>query len=74
MISLDGGLDGLKSYRSIACQSFNLLDDGGFLLLEIGYSQCKNVEEILFAHDLKLINKVKDYNDLDRVLVFKKKK
>ena len=74
LLSLDGGSDGLKSYRSIACQSFNLLADEGFLLLEIGYSQCKNVEEIFLNHGFKLINKVKDYNGLDRVLVFKKKK
>ena len=43
-------------------------------MLEIGYSQYKYVEEIFLNHDFKLMNKVKDYNGLDRVLVFKKKK
>ena len=74
LLSLDGGSDGLKSYRSIAYQTFDLLADNGFLLLEIGYSQYKYVEEIFLNHDFKLMNKVKDYNGLDRVLVFKKKK
>ena len=60
LLSLDGGFDGLQSYRSIAYQSFDLLADDGFLLLEIGYSQYKNVEKIFINHDFKLINKVKD--------------
>lgn len=38
-IALDGGLDGLNLYRRLIPQAFDLLNNGGFLLMEIGPGQ-----------------------------------
>ena len=74
LISLDGGNDGLDCYRAIASQSTNLVKDKGYILVEIGHDQAMEVEKIFVNNDFLLINKVKDYSKLDRVLIFKKKK
>ena len=73
-ISLNGGYDGLESYRKIAKQACDLLTHNGFIVIEIGYDQAKDVSNIFNSHDFKLLNKVKDYSDLDRILIFSKKK
>ena len=74
LISLDGGNDGLDCYRAIASQSTNLVKDKGYILVEIGHDQAIEVEKIFGNNDFLLINKVKDYSKLDRVLIFVKKK
>ena len=43
-------------------------------MVEIGHDQAKGVEKIFGNNDFLLKNKVKDYNKLDRVLIFVKKK
>tara|TARA_B100001109_G_C18847451_1_gene467563 strand:- start:495 stop:1346 length:852 start_codon:yes stop_codon:yes gene_type:complete len=74
LLSLDGGSDGLNCYRAIAGQSSKLLNRQGFIIVEIGFDQAKNVEQIFFENNFLLINKVKDISKLDRVLIFMKKK
>ena len=74
LISLDGGNDGLDCYRAIASQSTNLVKGKGYILVEIGHDQAIEVEKIFGNNDFLLINKVKDYSKLDRVLIFVKKK
>ena len=74
LISLDGGNDGLDCYRVIANQSAYLIKDKGYTLVEIGHDQAEGVEKIFGNNNFLLINKVKDYNKLDRVLIFVKKK
>jgi len=69
IISLDGGEDGLKFYREIA-RNMCFLNEDGVLLLEIGYNQGESVKEIFKDYDVKI---VKDYNNLDRVVVVKYK-
>ena len=74
LISLDGGCDGLDCFRVIANQGAHLIKDEGYILVEIGHDQTKGVEKIFENNDFLLINKVKDYSKLDRVLIFIKKK
>ena len=74
LISLDGGVDGLDCYRVIANQSTHLINEKGYILVEIGHDQSKGVEKIFGNNDFLLTNKVKDYSNLDRVLIFVKKK
>jgi len=74
LISLDGGNDGLDCFRAIANQSTYLIKNKGYILVEIGHDQAKCVEKIFWNNDFLLINKVKDYSKLDRVLIFVKKK
>ena len=74
LISLDGGIDGLDCYRVIANQSTHLINEKGYILVEISHDQVKSVEKIFEKNDFLLTNKVKDYSNLDRVLIFVKKK
>jgi len=74
LLSLDGGYDGLQCYRAIADQSSSLLDDKGYVIVEIGYDQANYVGQIFAESGFLLMNKVKDISKLDRVLIFMKKK
>ena len=67
-----GGLDGLESYRQISNIVHSILNNNSFLFIEIGKSQTANVKNIFVKKNLKLIEIVKDYQQIDRVLVLKK--
>ena len=71
-IALVGGLDGLESYRQISNIVHSILNNNSFLFIEIGKSQTANVKNIFVKKNLKLIEIVKDYQQIDRVLVLKK--
>ena len=71
-IALDGGVDGLDFYRKIAASSAQYLKKGGFLLLEIGFGQIKQVKNIFQkSAKFEIIDIIKDYNKIDRVVVAK---
>lgn len=52
-IALDGGEDGLLFYRRLASLS-GLLHEGGFLLLECGYDQKEQMEELAASASLRI--------------------
>ena len=66
-IALDGGNDGLEFYKRISKQVDNYLSDNGYLVLEIGYDQGKEVCE-LFDDS----NFYKDLNNNDRCVIYQK--
>lgn len=72
-LALDGGRDGLFYYRKIINQAPVYLEDRGLLVLEIGDNQKPLVQEI-FAQSgrLSLIKTVRDYNDVERVVIAQK--
>ena len=73
-MALDGGSDGLDFYRRIAKDAPRYLKENGFLLLEIGYGQREAIEGILgFSGKLEIVEAVKDYSNIDRVLIAKRK-
>ena len=74
IISLDGGSDGLTVYRNIAKNIKRILSDNGTIIIEIAFDQAKDIEKIFINNNFLLQNKVKDYNGLDRIMVFSKKK
>ena len=68
-IALDGGEDGLYFYRRIIEGSILHIEDGGYLLFEIGYDQGKDVAELMQSHGYGYIVIKKDLPGLDRVVI-----
>ena len=73
MMALDGGKDGLNAYRAISKNILNLLNDNGFLFLEIGIHQAKSVIDIFTTQGLTHIKTHKDLSGIERILTFQKK-
>jgi len=74
LIALDGGDDGLDFYRRIAKGVNFHLEEGGFLLMEMGCGQAEEVRDIL--KELRLFDRIeliKDYSNIERVIVARKK-
>ncbi len=67
-IALNGGEDGLDYYRRITKEAPLYLNDGGWLLFEIGVDDKIAVETLLFEYGFSAIHCVKDYADNDRVV------
>jgi len=68
-MALDGGQDGLDFYKKIAIISEKLLEEGGCLLLEIGYDQYEQVKDILQKSGIfEEISYKKDYSGNFRVV------
>ena len=70
ILSLDGGDDGLTSYRLIASDLKRIISMNALIIIEIGYNQSIQVIDIFKKNDFKLIKKYNDINGLDRVLTF----
>jgi release factor glutamine methyltransferase len=68
-----GGADGLRFYSRIAELSPALLAPGGAVLVEIGFGQVEEVSSIFLASGLMHERTVKDYSDIERVMVFRRK-
>lgn len=72
-LALDGGIDGLKFYKTIANNAFKYLNENGYLLLEIGYNQQNSVTQLL--QDIgkyKDIETVKDLGGNYRIVIARK--
>lgn len=69
-IALDGGKDGLSIYRKIIEQAHNYLKDDGYLCLEIGYDQKKEVANLIKKNNnyTNMYSK-KDFAGNDRIIV-----
>jgi release factor glutamine methyltransferase len=69
-VALDGGEDGLDFYRRIIREAPPYLERGGLLVLEIGFEQKKEVERIFDSSQIfKVKEVIKDYNNIDRVII-----
>ncbi len=70
-LALDGGADGLDFYRAIAAGAADRLNEGGWLLLEVGIGEASAVCELLqssFETQVK-----QDYNGIDRMILAQKR-
>jgi release factor glutamine methyltransferase len=73
MIALNGGDNGLEPYRKISSKAFSFLNNGGFLVLEIGYGQKELILKIFNnGSKLSFLNAKKDLAGIDRCLIFRK--
>ena len=70
-LALDGGEDGLEFYKKIIEQSCNHIKNG-YLILEIGYDQKEDVENLLKENrNYAEINTIQDLSGNDRCVVAK---
>ena len=73
LMALDGGKDGLIFYRKLINKAPNLLNDNGYLCMEIGYNQKEKVIELAKERKcFKNIKSIKDLSGNDRVIICKK--
>lgn len=70
-LALDGKEDGLFFYRKIIREANSHLKPDGFLLLEIGCGQGKDVACLMEAEGYKEITIRKDLSGLDRIVIGK---
>ena len=70
-LALDGGVDGLMFYKHIINNLNKYLNENGLVVLEIGYNQAKDVCNLLKEKGYNSFV-IKDYNNLDRVIVGKR--
>lgn len=71
--ALDGGSDGLVFYRRLSKEAHKFIDQDGFLLLEMGAGQSRNIRNIFAGRGVwKCVEVVKDYLNIERVVVFQK--
>ncbi len=71
-VALYGGEDGLDFYRRIFNDAGKFLNDGGYVVVEIGYGQSRAVKDICEGVlDFKTVNVKKDLSGIDRVIVAK---
>ena len=72
-IALDGGQDGLYFYKKIIEQATEYLEENGYLCLEIGEDQRKEVVNLIKqSGNYKDIKTYKDLGENDRVIISKK--
>ncbi len=71
-LALDGGEDGLDFYRRIFREAPKHLSPDGFLIMEIGFDQKEELEKIIRSLQIFEVKEIiKDYNNINRVLVLK---
>ena len=65
--ALFGGIEGLDIYRRLIPQAHQVLKSGGWLVMEIGYSQEQSIRELL--NDWQGVRAVADLRGIPRVIV-----
>ncbi|MBU1905489.1 MAG: peptide chain release factor N(5)-glutamine methyltransferase [Candidatus Omnitrophica bacterium] len=73
LIALDGGIDGLDFYRRLLRDLPRYIIDGGLLIAEIGFDQKDGLRHLIEESGaFKVVEVVKDYCTLDRIVVARK--
>ncbi|MDD5773654.1 MAG: peptide chain release factor N(5)-glutamine methyltransferase [bacterium] len=73
-IALDGGDEGMNFYEGIINNSLRFLKKGGYLFLEIGIRQKKNIIDIIKRSEgYSDVEVIKDYAGYDRIIFTKKR-
>lgn len=68
-LALFGGEEGLDMYKAIYLEAKKFLNDGGSILVEIGFKQAKDVLDIIASHkEYYDVQVIKDINKRDRVI------
>lgn len=67
--ALDGGIDGLDFYRSIAEKWISKIKNGGYIALECGEEQSESIIN-LFSGKYSEKQVICDFNNIDRIVTF----
>lgn len=67
-IALYGGEDGLDFYREIAFEAKYCLKKDAYIIMEMGYDQSKDIQQILRGAGYKGIEIIKDYSGIERII------
>ena len=67
--ALDGGIEGLSEIRKVINKSSELIKKKGFLVLEIGFDQRRQVKKILENKGFYIKKIVKDLSNNDRCII-----
>lgn len=70
--ALASGKDGLDDLRIIIHQAKDCLNKQGWLLVEHGYNQAKQVQQLFNENNFNSVTTIRDYSDNDRVTIGKK--
>lgn len=70
--ALDGGSDGFASYRRIAEIAPELLQKGGYILLEAGINQADEIAAIFIKNGLRHIRTANDLSGIARCVILQK--
>lgn len=68
-LALDGGSDGLYFLQKIAGQAKTHLEEGGYLLMEMGFDQGEAMQKAFSLEGYQDIRIVKDLAGMDRVVI-----
>ena len=60
---------GIEFYKKIIEEAYNYLNLEGYLLFEVGQGQAEIVENILVENSFTVLDTIKDFNGIDRVIV-----
>ena len=67
--ALDGGIEGLSEIRKVINKSSELIKKNGFLVLEMGFDQRRQVKKILENNGFYIKKIVKDLSNNDRCII-----
>lgn len=71
-LALKGGIDGLDFYRRIITQAAAYLKGNGLLIFEVGINQAYFVKEMLEKESFEQLTLIKDYNNIERIVMARK--
>ena len=71
--ALDGGEDGMQSYKKLAEISGGLISANGYIILEIGINQAQKVQDVFETCGFNCLKIIKDFSGIERCLIFVKK-
>ena len=72
LMALDGGADGYDHYRQIATVAPSLLKENGYILLEGGQNQDKEIVKIFEQFGFKHQKTIADLSGINRCIIMKK--
>ncbi len=74
ILALDGGSDGLDSYKQIAKVAKEKISPNGYVIIEAGINQEQDIINIFTNQGLLHVTSINDLNTIPRCIVFKSQK